>query len=229
MLLAFYASVLIGIVGCGEKPVENTARKKDEIQQTNVVAKKDGNAMPVDVAESVDTAKNEVKNSQPDREQPKPSAKVAAKATPLVVLGYEGIQKLIASHKGKVVVVDAWATYCPPCMKDFHHLVEIHKKYGADKVACVSLSFDYGDDEKLDELKPRVQAFLDRQGATFDNIISNEPWESLYKKFDFAAVPTVFVYGTDGKLIERVDHSGDDETPIYDRVEALVEELATSG
>ena len=69
-------------------------------------------------------------------------------------------------------------------------------------------------------------SILDGQGAAFDNIIPSEPWESLYKKFDFAAVPAVFVYGTDGKLIERVDHSGDDETPIYDRVKALVEKLA---
>jgi thiol-disulfide isomerase/thioredoxin len=155
----------------------------------------------------------------------KPDAAAAPKAKPLVVLDYEDIQKLIASHKGKVVVVDAWATYCPPCMRDFHHLVDLHKQYGTDKVACVSLSFDFGDDAKLDELKPRIQAFLDRQGATFDNIISSETWDELYKKFDFAAVPAVFVYGTDGKLIARVDHSGDDETPIYERVKALVKKL----
>jgi thiol-disulfide isomerase/thioredoxin len=154
----------------------------------------------------------------------KPEAADATKANPLVVLDYEGIQKLIAGHKGKVVVVDAWATYCPPCMRDFHHLVELHKQYGRDKVACVSLSFDFGDDAKLEELQPRIQAFLDRQGATFDNILSSETWDELYKKFDFAAVPAVFVYGEDGKLVARVDHSGDDETPIYDRVKALVKE-----
>ena len=108
--------------------------------------------------------------------------------------------------------------------------MDLHKLYGADKVACVSLSFDYDEDgETIDQLKPKIQKFLDQQGATFDNIVSSEGYEKLYEKFELPSIPAVFVYGKDGKLLARVDESGDDETPIYDRVRALVKKHVTAG
>ena len=206
--------VSVGVAGCGKKKDDAKAEKAD--------AKKDGKS------NSGDSVKDKKEKAKQKEDKPKPDESTEKKATPLKVLSYDEIQKLIASHKGKVVVVDAWATYCQPCLKEFHNLVDIHKKYDADKVVCVSLSFDYGGDAKLDELKPRVQAFLDSQGATFDNIISSEPWETLYTKFDFEAVPAVFVYGTDGKLAERVeeDYESENPEPLYKKVKALVEKLA---
>ena len=63
-----------------------------------------------------------------------PTAAVAsAPATDDVKLSiesYQGILDTIAAHKGKVVVMDAWSTSCPPCIKEFHNLVELHKQYG---------------------------------------------------------------------------------------------------
>ena len=34
---------------------------------------------------------------------------------------YDGLDKVVASHKGSVVVIDVWATFCAPCMKKFPH------------------------------------------------------------------------------------------------------------
>jgi thiol-disulfide isomerase/thioredoxin len=122
------------------------------------------------------------------------------------VLNYDQIQELIASHKGKVVVMDAWSTSCEPCLKEFPNLVALHRKYGPANVACISLSFDYEGLDSPDEVKPKVEKFLAEQGATFDNVISNLDSESLYKKFDLAIVPAVFVYDKEGKLAKRFDN-----------------------
>src|ERR1041385_9066279 len=89
----------------------------------------------------------------------------------LKVLDYDGLQKLIASRKGQVVVMDCWATSCAPCIKEFPNLVALHKKYGSAKVACISLSFDYDGSDPLKDVEPPVQKFLERQGATFDNVL----------------------------------------------------------
>ncbi|MBI1899725.1 MAG: TlpA family protein disulfide reductase [Planctomycetia bacterium] len=142
------------------------------------------------------------------------------------VLSYEEIQKLIAGHKGKVVVVDCWSTSCAPCMKEFPGLVEIHKKY-KDDVACVSVSFDY---EGIEGTKPEdsletVLGFLRRKGATFDNVVSNVPSDELYKKFEIGSIPVVFVYGRDGKVVKKFDGADGKEFTYKSDIEPLVAEL----
>ncbi len=139
---------------------------------------------------------------------------------PLDTLNYDEIQERIASKKGKVVVLDAWSTSCPPCMKDFHNLVELHKEYGPDEVACISLSFDYEGIGKPEEVREPVLTFLQSQGATFDNLMSSEESDVLYRKFKLNAVPAVFVYDRSGKLRERFESEG-----AYEKVRALVAEL----
>jgi thiol-disulfide isomerase/thioredoxin len=141
-------------------------------------------------------------------------------AIKLDILTFDEIQQRVASHKGKVVVVDAWSTSCPPCMKEFHNLVELHKKYGPEKVACISLSFDYEGLGKPEEVTEPVLKFLRAQGATFDNLMSSEESDALYQKFKLNAVPAVFVYGRDGVLRERFDNEG-----AYAKALPLIEQL----
>jgi thiol-disulfide isomerase/thioredoxin len=144
----------------------------------------------------------------------------AASDVKLDILSFDQIQERIASKRGQVVVVDAWSTSCPPCMKDFHNLVELHKQYQPNDVACVSLSFDYEGVGKPEEASGTVLTFLKQQGATFDNLMSNEESDVLYRKFKLNAVPAVFVYDRAGQLRERFESEG-----AYDKVRALVAEL----
>ncbi len=145
----------------------------------------------------------------------------------LQVLDYEGIQNLIASKKGKVVVLDCWSTSCPPCVKEFPGLVALHKKHG-DQVACISVSFDYNGLGTVDEAKGGVLEFLRKQGATFDNVISSTPDEELYKQFGIAAIPVVYVYDQEGKQVKRFDNEeaqAVEDLFSYEDVSALVEQL----
>ena len=138
------------------------------------------------------------------------------------VLDFDGLQKLIAAQSGKVVVMDCWSTSCAPCIKEFPNLVALHKKYGPAKVACISLSFDYDGSEKLEDVQPPVQKFLERQGATFDNVLSSVPSDELCKKLDLPSIPAVYVFDRDGKLSKRFEGS-----KAYDGVPELVEKLVS--
>jgi thiol-disulfide isomerase/thioredoxin len=187
-------------------------------------------------------AKSE-KATEPDGGQPAASqattsdatngaANAAAKAddgdVKVAIVDYQGIMERVAAYRGKVVVMDAWSTSCPPCMKEFHNLVELHKKYGPDKVACISLSFDYEGLGTPEEQLPRVLEFLKSQHATFENLMSNEESDALYRQFALAAVPAVFVYDQQGKLSKRFDNEkikSDAEAFTYSDVGKLVAEL----
>jgi thiol-disulfide isomerase/thioredoxin len=144
------------------------------------------------------------------------------------LLDFDGIQQLIASHKGKVVVMDCWSTSCDPCVKEFPNLVALHKKHGADKVACISLSFDYEGLGKPEDVVPVVEKFLKEQGATFDNIVCREDSDTLCKKLNLASVPAVYVYKATGELAKRFDNenaSKPEDAFNYEHVAKLVDEL----
>ncbi|MCC7083733.1 MAG: TlpA family protein disulfide reductase [Pirellulales bacterium] len=143
----------------------------------------------------------------------------AAPAVSLQTLDYDGVQKLVASHKGKVVVMDCWSTSCAPCIQEFPKLVALHKKYGPGKLACISLSFDYEGIGQPEEVKPGVLAFLEKQQATFDNVLCSEESDALRGKLDLAGIPAVYVYDRDGNY-KRFEGS-----KAYDEVLPLVDSL----
>lgn len=160
------------------------------------------------------------------------SAEAAVASDPaavgLDIVSFDEIQDRIARHRGKVVVMDAWSTSCPPCIAEFHHLVELHRKYGPERLACVSLSFDYEGLGKPEEQVAGVLKFLRGQGATFENLMSNEGSDVLYRKFKLAAVPAVFVYDRAGQLRKRFDNEqakSKAEAFTYEQVGQLVAEL----
>lgn len=155
-----------------------------------------------------------------ERVNPAPAAEAGID---VVAKDHAGLMELVAGHKGKVVVVDAWSTWCEPCVTEFPGLVALYKKYGPERVACVSLSFDYEGGD-LEEARSGVLAFLKQQGATFDNVLATNT-DEMYEKLDFPSIPAVFVFDREGKLARLIDNS-DPKTPNF--TYADVEELVAS-
>jgi thiol-disulfide isomerase/thioredoxin len=131
-------------------------------------------------------------------------AQPVAKETPAVAIDLqtvsrEGFDQVIASHKGKVVLVDFWATWCGPCVKQFPHTVELSHKYKDKGLDVISVS--------VDELKEQaeVSKFLSAQGANFDNLITEYGMNAIDKfDVDNGAVPCYWIYDREGKLVERI-------------------------
>lgn len=145
------------------------------------------------------------------------------------LVDHAGLEAEIARHAGKVVVVDCWSTSCPPCVKEFPRLVALGKAH-ADTVVCISFSLDYEGIDTPEELLPTVEKFLDKVGAEgIVNLLSTEEADAVYRKLDLVSVPAVYVYGPDGKLVQRFDE--DDAAKrlkrpfTYDDVEAVVARL----
>jgi thiol-disulfide isomerase/thioredoxin len=83
---------------------------------------------------------------------------------------YEQLDSAVKAQKGKVVLMDFWATWCPPCVKKFPHLVATHKKYAGKGLVCVSVSLDpRGENDKYD--KDEVLKFLKEKDANFPNYV----------------------------------------------------------
>jgi thiol-disulfide isomerase/thioredoxin len=113
------------------------------------------------------------------------------------------LEKAIKDQKGKVVLVDCWATWCPPCVRDFPHLVERHKKYSDKGLVCMSLAMDKLGGGEYD--KNAVLSFLTSKGATFQNFIAIEPGQDKPQLNnllgDFSSIPTMVLFDRNGRRV----------------------------
>jgi thiol-disulfide isomerase/thioredoxin len=134
----------------------------------------------------------------------------------------------IAKHHGKVVLVDFWATWCGPCVKEFPHLVELSNKHRDAGLAVISVSMNEPKD------RPSVLAFLERQKADFENLLPEYGAGSKFlEAFDLRGdVPFYKLYDSKGVL--RFSFSDDPSgiencesiEKIDSRVEALLKEIS---
>lgn len=157
----------------------------------------------------------------------------AVTAVSVQVLNWDEAQQLVASKRGKVVVLDLWSTTCPPCIREFPHLVALSQKFGKDKVACFSVSCDYQglEDEPPEFYREAVLGFLKRMKAGFDNVLLSVPVDEFFQQIDLASIPAVYVYDRDGKVRKRFDNDRGEYGPsgfTYEKdILPLVEQLLT--
>ena len=154
---------------------------------------------------------------------PKENRNTVAAVSIQEISGVEQLRQFSGTKQGKIVVVDYWATWCPPCVAEFPQLVKLHQQHSAN-VTCVSVSCDHEGLDELSVARTRVREFLMRQGATFDNLLATIETDVFFRQLGIASVPTVEVYGTDGALIQRFDASTT-QGDLYQGVNQLVDRL----
>ena len=95
---------------------------------------------------------------------------------------------------GKVVVLDFWATWCPPCLAEIPHLKKLREKYG-DRLVLLGVALD-----SLD--RRRLGAFLHRQGVTWPQIHATQGFQSEpATHFAVEFVPATRIVDSRGRLV----------------------------
>jgi thiol-disulfide isomerase/thioredoxin len=154
-------------------------------------------------------------------------AEEPAKAVTVTEVRAPDLEKAIKDQKGKVILIDCWATWCVPCVKKFPHLVELHKKYGSKGLACMSLSMDkFGNEDEYN--KEKVLKFLKEKEAAFQNFVVTEPKkdeEPLLKLLgDFSAIPYMAMFDRSGRRVWSSDEKKLSDEDLDKKIEALIAE-----
>ena len=103
---------------------------------------------------------------------------------------------VLERRRGKVVLIDYWATWCKPCRELFPHAVELHRRLAAEGLVVIAISLDDPEDES------KVQKWLTANGASFENYISRYGTGTRSAEvFDVpSGVPYLQLYDRDGEI-----------------------------
>ena len=207
LALTLAVSVVTNL-GCGSRPNLDNGTGSE---QKATVRDSSNDPVPGPQTEPPLTSESENKPTIGDTKQTVPSVNRA------------GFDALVAKHKGKVVLVDYWATWCAPCRKKFPHTVALAKQHEADGLIVVGVSLDEKDSQE------DIEKFLAEQNATFENVRASNGADDI-EAFEIPndAIPCLRLYGRDGQVIKTfaIDPEADQQFTDDDIAEAVKAALA---
>lgn len=114
-------------------------------------------------------------------------------------------EKTLADYRGKVVLLNVWATWCGPCRVEMPSIEKLHREFGPQGLQVVAISVDDAGTEE------HIREFVKELGLTFE--ILHDPSQTTKARYQIAGYPETFVIGRDGtirkKLIGAADWSSE--------------------
>ncbi len=119
---------------------------------------------------------------------------VGKAAPPFSLDALEGGRVRLADFRGKVVIVNFWATWCAPCKVEIPWLVEFYTRYHAQGLEILGVSVDDGERE-------RVAKFVRDRHVNYRILLKDEAVSDAYGGLRF--LPQTFFVGRDGRILVR--------------------------
>ena len=121
----------------------------------------------------------------------------------------------LEDYRGKVVLLNIWATWCPPCRAEMPSMEKLHKKLAGTDFRIAAVSVD-GDPFHLEgsEDQKGIMAFATNLGLTFD--ILHDPSGAIRQAYDIFGVPESYLIDRDGVIVKRVIGAANWEEPVND-------------
>ena len=100
----------------------------------------------------------------------------------------------IANDKGKVILVDFWATWCPPCRAELPNVLATYQKYHDQGFDIIGIS--------LDDERTNLLAFIKENKMTWPQYFDGQRWDNkLAVKYGIESIPATYLLDGSGKII----------------------------
>ncbi|HLH54277.1 MAG TPA: TlpA disulfide reductase family protein [Verrucomicrobiae bacterium] len=102
----------------------------------------------------------------------------------------------VAGYKGKVVLLDFWATWCGPCVLELPNVVKAYEKHHDQGFEIIGVS--------LDQDEERLKSFIKQKNVTWRQYFDGKGWSNkLAQKYGIQSIPATFLLNGEGKIIGR--------------------------
>lgn len=130
----------------------------------------------------------------------------------LELRGLDGVGHRLADYRGKVVLVNFWATWCEPCRDEMPSMQRLKEKLAGKPFAVLAVN--------LDEPESRIRQFLSQMKVDFTVLL--DPGKKAARAWDARILPASFVIGVDGKIrYSLVGELDWDHERVVDRLSKL--------
>ena len=114
---------------------------------------------------------------------------------PFTATDMDGVQRATADYRGTVLLIDFWATWCGPCLREMPNVVAAYKKYHDQGFEVLGVSLDKAD------AAAKIREVTGRMGMPWPQIYDGKWWKAaLAVKSNVRSIPATFLLGRDGKL-----------------------------
>lgn len=128
------------------------------------------------------------------------------------VTGLNGETAALENYKGKIVLLDFWATWCKPCVQTMPSLQKLHGRFSTKNFSVLGISIDERGEKK-------VKDFVKKHRLTYPIFLdakTNPAWES----YNVKVIPAMFLIDANGQIVQQ--WTGE---PDFKEVEQMVENL----
>ena len=106
-----------------------------------------------------------------------------------------GKEVSLSNHRGKVVLLNVWATWCPPCRQEMPSMQRLYEKFKGERFEILAVSID-------SEGREAVAPFMREMNLTFPALL--DPRETIMSLYGITGVPESFIIDKDGILVKKI-------------------------
>ncbi|CAN5622127.1 hypothetical protein BH23GEM11_BH23GEM11_20610 [soil metagenome] len=129
----------------------------------------------------------------------------------------DGTVVALGDLEGQVVMLNIWATWCAPCIREMPGLEELHRHFDGQGLNVIGASVDRG------SARRDVASFVDELGVTFTILL--DPDQRVMNRFRTIGVPETFLIGRDGVIAHRwIGEFDPMASTVLERVQALLDD-----